>query len=287
MRRIALLAALAAGLVLAFGPGTALAGLFDVPDPVIVYEGSAPGMEAGVTVIRDAKTLNSVLEDLEPAPDREQLDIEHRTLLLVVGRPRENSCRETAIQEVSTRGIRARVRLVERFAEAGCACAGVPRPPRAFLVAVGRIVRRATLSPTDAVVPCTPALEKQAAAERGPELLFEASWDEDAGGRIITTAEDWQKACARMTPADRCPEVDFASHRVVLVTGRARSNGCRETRVIKAELVSDEEAAFTVEEIYPGRGQMCTQIFRAPKVFAFRVPASVIRARVTTRESRR
>jgi len=287
MHRVVLFAAVFLPCAIATGGTPARAGLFDVPDPTIVYEGTAPGMEPGVTVIRDAKALDAVIGRLEPAPDRGQLDLQHRTLLLVVGRPRENSCRETAIEEVSTRGIRARVRVVERFAEAGCACAGVPRPPRAFLVAVGRIVRRASISPTDAVVPCSRELERQAAASPGPELLFEASWDEDAGGKIITGAAEWKKACSRMSPDDRCPEVDFARHRIVLVTGRARSNGCRDTRVIKAELVSEVEAAFTVEEIYPGRGQMCTQDFRTPKVFAFRVPASVIRARVTTRESRR
>ncbi|RMF74023.1 MAG: hypothetical protein D6738_07475 [Acidobacteria bacterium] len=283
MTRLSLLAAA----MLAAGAAPAAAGLFDVPDPEIVYEGAAPGLAAGVTVIRSAQDLEKVIANLEPAPDRDRLDVKDRTLLLVVGRPRENACRETLLEEISTRGIRARVRLTERFAEKGCACAGTPRPPRAFLVAVGRIVRRATLLPTDAVVPCTPGLEQGDHGAKGPELLFEASWDDDAGGRIIADAGAWAEACARMSPADRCPEIDFDIERVVLVTGRARSNGCRETRVIKAVFASEEEAAFTVEEIYPGRGQMCTQIFRAPKVFAFRVPASVMRVRVTTRESRR
>ncbi len=278
-------ASLLAALALSAAP--AHAGLFDVPDPEIVYEGAAPGLPAGVTVLRTPEALERAIAALDPAPDRTRLDVENRTLLLVVGRPRDDSCRQTVIEEISTRGIKARIRLTERFAEAGCGCVGVPRPPRAFLVAVGRVVRRASVSPTDAVVPCTADLERRSGETRGPELLFEASWDEDAGGRIVTDPETWTQSCARMTPADRCPQVDFDRTRVVLVTGRARSNGCRETRVIKAALSSDDEAAFTVEEIYPGRGQMCTQIFRAPKVLAFRVPDSVVRVRVTTRETRR
>lgn len=260
--------------------------LFETPSPEIVYDGSAPGAAPGVTVIRDQAAFDAAIAVLDPPFGGPTPDVSDRAVLLVVGRPRENACRETALTEISTRGFRAIASLEERLPGRDCACAEVMSPPRAWLVVVGRIVRKAEIAATDVVVPCDATLSKPDANALGPVLLAEASWDQDAGPRILQTPEDLAKACAELGIADKCPAIDFDTHRGLVVTARARENGCRESRMIKTELSSPQEASFVIEEIYPRVGQVCTMLYQLPRAWVYSVPMTVERAKVVSREVR-
>lgn len=277
-----LLLAVALGLA-ATAPGLAL---FETPQPQILYDGAAPGANPGVTVIRDQAAFDAAIAVLDPPLGAASPNLAERTVLLVVGKERENACRETALTEITTRGFRATVSVEERLPARECACADVMRPPRAWLVVVGRIVRRAEIAATDTVVPCDETLTKRDAALPGPELLLVGSMDGESGGRILTTAEALAEACRAMNVADKCPTLDFATHRALILTGRARENGCRETRVILTEYTSPQEASFVVEESYPRVGQVCTMLYQEPRAWLYKVPAAVERARVVTREVR-
>lgn len=256
--------------------------LFEQPAPEIIYTGTAPGTDAGIFVIRDAEAWKDALERLDPAYGGDEPDLDDMTLLLVVGRERLDACRETRLVEVSTERRMAYARMEEVFPSKECACADVVQPPRAWVVSVSRFVRRGEIRATDIVRPCegdtapTPQLE-------GPTPIGEGLWDVEPGARIYTNANAWNEACADMELEEVCPAVDFSTQHAVAVIGRSRENGCRRTLLVQAERTSDEEVGFMIDEIYPEQGQMCTQIFRAPKVFLFAVPRSVERARVSTR----
>ena len=144
-------------------------------------------------------------------------------------------------------------------------------------------MRRARTQITDVVVECSEA--RQASEPDGPALLLQGSWDHDPGGEILDDAKTYQATLTRLGAGKRGPEVDFSTHQVLVITGRPRQNGCRKTRVVDLSVTGDEAVA-TVEEIYPGKGQMCTQLFALPKAFVYRVPRGIRRIRVTTREVR-
>jgi hypothetical protein len=57
--------------------------------------------------------------------------------------------------------------------------------------------------------------------------------------------------------------------------------------VIEATLTTPQEAEFLLEELYPDQGQLCAQVFMKPRVFIYRVPATVEKVRVTTKEGKR
>ncbi len=268
--------------VLLAASGLPASALFDQPAPEIVYTGTAPGTDSGIFVIRDAEAWKDALGRLEPAYGGDEPDFGKRTLLLVIGRERRDACRETRLVEVSTERRMAYARMEEVFPNKDCACADVVQPPRAWLVSVSRFVRRGEIQATDIVRPCEGNEAPQPQLE-GPTPIGEGLWDVEPGARIYTNAPDWNKACAEMELEQVCPAVDFATQHAVAVIGRSRENGCRRTLLVQAERTSDEEVGFMVDEIYPEQGQMCTQIFRAPKVFLFAVPRSVERARVSTR----
>ncbi|UCF67915.1 MAG: hypothetical protein JSV80_01055 [Acidobacteriota bacterium] len=254
------------------------------PEPEIVYEGSAPGLSPGVLVIRDSRSFDAAIEPLDPDLGGERPDLRKRSILRIVGRERENACRRTLLTEVETSGFNAVVRLEERVPERGCGCAGLSRPPAAWLVSVSRWVRRAEVVASDVVVSC----EQPAArpADASPVLLWEASWDHEPGARIVSSAEQYS-ALIEQAGADADPnEIDFSQSRVVAITGRPRSNSCRKTRIVDTGLEQQTEAVFTLEEIYPATGQMCAQVFMLPRMLVYRVPIGVERARTVTREVR-
>ncbi|RMG45290.1 MAG: hypothetical protein D6718_07770 [Acidobacteria bacterium] len=255
--------------------------LFQAPEPEVIYSGTAPGLEPGVTVIRDDAAFDRLVEPLDPDFGGERPDLRKRSVLLVVGRPRENGCRDTALAAVETRNMKAKVTIEERVPEPGCGCGGGARPPAAWLVTVSRLVRKATAETVEAPAECRPA----PGAER-PVLLWEGSWDHAPGAEIVADEAAYASLAKRSGLEGEPPAVDFHAHRVVAVTGRPRSNGCRRTRVVETELDGDEEAVFTLEEVYPGPGQICTQQFLLPKLFVYRVPAGVVRVRTITRERR-
>lgn len=270
----------------AFGALLPPMALFKVPEPELVYSGAAPGQESGVKVLRDAATFGQDVAPLDPDLGGDKPDLDKRTVLMVVSRPLENACRDAEIQEVSTRGIKATVRILERVPEQGCRCIGQPRPPKAWLVTVAKLVRSAELSITDVVVPCQEAVANQAAVSGIPVLLFEGSWDNSPGAEVVHEPQRFDSIVSRLGLGARAPKVDFGSQRVVAVTGRPRENSCRTTRVLGASLSSPEEALFELEEVYAGKGQMCAQVMGLPKLFLYSVPASVQRVRTTTKESR-
>ncbi|MDQ7007329.1 MAG: hypothetical protein Q9Q40_08855 [Acidobacteriota bacterium] len=259
------------------------AGLFDVPEPQLIYEGSAPGLGEGVLVIRRAEDFDRAIDLLDPGFGAQRPDMRKLTVLRIVGRPRPDACHDTVLKSVSTRNLTATVELEQRVPAADCPCSGPARPPRAWLLTVARVVRRARTQITDVVVPCSEA--RQTAEPDGPALLLQGSWDHDPGGEILDDAKTYRAALARLGAGKRGPEVDFNTHQVLVVTGRPRQNGCRKTRVVEVD-VTGAEATVTVEEIYPGKGQMCTQLFTLPKAFVYRIPRGVRQIRVTTREVR-
>ena len=261
--------------------------IFKAPEPEIAFGGSSRDTEPGVEVLRDRDSLAAAVEVLDPEPAEPLPSTRKRTVLRVVGRERENLCRETLLREVSTRGSQATVVVEERSPEAGCSCGGATRPPRAWLVTVSRAVRRAEVDLRETVVPCDLALE--GAAAEGPVMLLEGSWDEPPGATFVDDPDGYRSLLARLRLSDRGPDVDFASHSVAVVTGRSRSNGCRRTRAVAAEVDSSggrSELVVTLEETYPAPRTLCAQQFRLPRVFLYRVPASVSGARVSTREVR-
>lgn len=261
-------------------------GLFKVPEPELIYSGAAPGQVAGVKVLRDPNTFDQDVSPLDPDFGGVKPDLEKRAVLMIVSRGLENACRDAELQEVSTRGVKATVRLVEKVPEKGCTCVGQPRPSKAWLVSVARLVRSAELSITDIVVPCVEAQKNQAAVAGIPVLLYEGAWDASAGAEVVKDAARYAALVTKLGLGARAPKLDFATQHLLVVTGRARENGCRQTRVVAAALSSNEEASVDLEEVYPAKGQMCAQVMGLPKVFLYGVPTSVERVRTTTKELR-
>lgn len=264
----------------------AAAGLFSATEPELIYSGTAMGVGEGVLVIRDKAALEQALAPLAPAFDGAPPDIGKRTILRVTGRDRENGCRDTLLKEVSTRGMSATVKLEERVPGPNCVCPAEARAPRVFLVSVARAVRNAEIIKTDVVIPCSEAEAARVRAASEASLIFEGSWDAPAGADVVVEPEEYKKILGRLGIADRGPAVDFEHERIVAVTGRARENGCRKTTVTAARIVGTEDAEFEVEESYPQKGQACTQVMMQPRLFLYRVPATVMRAKLTTREVR-
>jgi hypothetical protein len=262
------------------------AGLFKVPEPELIYSGAAPGQTQGVTVLRDPATFSQDVSPLDPDFGGELPALDKRSVLMIVSRPLENSCRDAELESVSTRGSKAKVVLVERVPARECRCSGPPRPAKAWLVTVGRLVRRAELSITDVVVPCTEATKTEIAAAGVPVQLFEGSWDHSPGGEVITDFARWSTLAAKLNLGARAPSVDFNQNRVAVITGRPRENSCRQTKIVAASVPTPEEAVFEVDEVYSGPGQMCAQVIGLPRVFLYLIPSSVQRVRTTTREVR-
>ncbi len=252
-------------------------------EPRRIWSGTAPGRPAGVLLIRSRTEWDRVTAGLDPAYAGEMPDFGRERVLLVIGRERENPCRATVLREISVRGGEARVSIEERVPAAGCDCPGRPLPPLAWLVAVPRSVLRAGRSITDVVVPCEGARETGRRAESRPVLVLEASWDEPPGARLLTTPEQVAGVARRL--GKDLPPIDPARERLVVVTGRPRSNGCRRTRVVETG-VEGETARFVVEERYPAPGETCAMLFQLPAAFVYRVPAAVEQVVVEVREAR-
>jgi hypothetical protein len=260
------------------------AGLFKTTSPTLIYTGAGPGLDPGVLVIRDDQAYARAIEPLDPAFGGPPPKIDDVTVLRVVGRARENRCRDTALLEVSTKGTTATVQLEERVGDPKCACAPDAQPPKVFLVTVTRWVRHAQVVTKDQIVPCTVTKKDADAAPVKPALIFEGSWDGAPGSKVIIEPDEYRAALVRLGLRDRGPEVDFNKERVLALTGRSRENSCRQTKVADVRLAAPDEVVVELDEIYPGTGQACAQVFMQPRVFLYRVPASVTRARVITRE---
>lgn len=285
MRRLVLFAASCLAL-LAEVPAPSFAGLFKTPDPELLYSGSAPGLTEGVLVIRDEEAFRTAIEPLDPAYGGPAPDFKKWTVLRIVGRARESRCRDTRLTEVAVRNMAATAKLEEYLPAAECPCADDPRPPKVFLVAVGRSVRKATVEATDRVLACESAAVQSAREAEKPALLFEGAWDGEAGAKLVIDQDEYHRILVKLGIGDRGPAVDFEKHRVVAVTGRPRQNGCRKTRVREGRFEGKEEVVFEVEEDYPGKGQMCSQVMSRPRLFLFKVPATIMRAKVVTHENR-
>jgi hypothetical protein len=284
-RRQALVAALC---VLFAAPATAgLRDLLEPPEPKVLYVGTAPGLEPGALVVRDPEHLERALAPLDPPYGGAAIDVDDWSLIRVVGEPRESGCRQTLLRAIQTRklGRTAVVRLEEQVPEKGCRCVGSPRPPRAWLVSVGRSVRQARVEATEEVIPC-----RELSGEvvlREPERVYEGSWDGQPGTEIVASEAEYEDLVDRLALGERAPAVDFAEQRLIVVSGQPRQNGCRRTELVEAVIGEDaREARFVIEETFASPGQACPQVYLSPKVFLYRVPASVERAQLTTRERR-
>ena len=265
-----------------------LFGLFSAPEPEVVYKGSLPGGEPGVQVFRDAGGLPEALARLDPAFSGTPPDILERTVLVVTGRPRENACRDSALTEVSTRGSTATVTVEESAVPEGCACPPGDRPPAAWVVTVSRYVKKAQVETKEIPIACpSPDSQRVRDAVETPVLLLESAWDDAAGSKILTDDASYRAMMKKLNVEHRAEQVDFTQFRVVVLTGRARENSCRSTSVIESKLATPQEAEFLIEESYPDKGQMCAQVFMKPRVFIYRVPATVEKVRVTTKEGKR
>lgn len=265
-----------------------LFGLFSAPEPEVVYKGSQPGGEPGVQVFRDPAGLAEALARLDPAFAGTPPDVLERTVLIVTGRPRENACRESALTEVSTRGTSATVTVEESVVPEGCDCPPGDRPPAAWVVTVSRFVKKAQVETKEVPIACpAPDSPRVRDAVATPVLLLESAWDDVAGSKILTDDASYRAMMKKLNVEHRAEQVDFAQFRVVVLTGRARENGCRSTQVIEARLATPQEAEFLIEELYPDKGQMCAQVFMKPRMFIYRVPATVEKVRVTTKEGTR
>lgn len=276
---------LAVALTLSAAALPAPAGLFSA-EPELIYTGAGAGVGEGVLVLRDEAALQQALQPLDPAFGGPAPDISKRTVLRIAGRPRENRCRDTALLEVSTRGIKATIKLEERVPAAECPCAADARPPKVYLVTVARSVRNAEIVKTDVVVPCAPQEVAKAKAAREATLVFEGAWDGSPGAKVVIEQAEYKALLGKLGIGDRGPAIDFEKERLIAVTGRPRENGCRRTSVLAAKVVGPEEVEFEVEEVYGAKGQACAQVMMQPRLFLYRVPASVMRAKVTTRETR-
>lgn len=276
-------------LALALGTGCqTIREKFEAPEPELLYSGTAPGLPVGVLVIDDPKAFDQAVDPLDPDFSGVRPAIPDVSVLRIVGRERADACRDTKLDRVSTSGRTATVYLTERVPAAGCPCPGVSLPPRAWLVAVTGWVTRARREVTDIVVPCDEIEDTEVSAKaEGVVQLLESSWQEPPGGRILTSQDEYKAVLDKLGVGSRAEAVDFSDHRVAVVTGRPRENGCRKTRVVAAQLATTEEAVFTVEEIYPGPGQLCTQVFQPARVFLYRVPSTVTRVRIVTEETKR
>jgi hypothetical protein len=265
-----------------------LFGLFGAPEPEVVYKGSLPGGEPGVQVFRDTTGLSDALARLDPAFAGTVPDILERTVLVVAGRLRENACRESALTEVSTRGSSATVTIEESVVPEGCACPPGERPPAAWVLTVSRYVKKAQVETKEVPIACpAPDSPQVREAVETPVLLLESACDEPAGSKILTDDASYRAMMKKLNVEHRAEQVDFTRFRVVVLTGRARENGCRSTRVLESKLASPQEAEFLLEELYPDTGQVCAQVFMKPRVFIYRVPATVEKVRVTTKDGKR
>lgn len=269
---------------------SAHAGLFDHPDPQVIYEGTTKGLSNDGVALRDAESFRQAIRGLEPPFAGDTPDFDEYTVLRIVGRPIDDTCRSTRLTRIDTRNRRAFVYLEERIPEQPCRCEKADGSSRTWLILVGRSVRRVEIQATDVVTPCEEIAAAQPDSD-APRPVLEGDGVHDAapGAEIVITQKRLAEVCRALGLGDvNCPEVDFGDERVVVVTGRARENGCRATRLADASLVTDDEgklqARFVVEELYPGKGQICTDIMRQPKGFLFRVPADVASAKVVTRE---
>jgi hypothetical protein len=241
-----------------------------------------------VQVFRDTTGLPQALARLDPAFAGPPPDILERTVLVVAGQPRENACRESALTEVSTRGASATVTVEESVVPEGCACPPGARPPAAWVVTVSRYVKKAQVETKEVPIACpSPDSPGVRAAVETPVLLLESAWDDAAGSKILTDDASYRAMMKKLNVEHRAEQVDFTRFRVVVLTGRARENSCRSTSVIEATLTTPQEAEFLLEELYPDQGQLCAQVFMKPRVFIYRVPATVEKVRVTTKEGKR
>lgn len=271
------------GLFLGWAAAPALAAL---PEPEEIYRGTAPGLIRGILVIGDAAGFEEAVAPLDPGFGGPPPDFKKRTVLRVTGSPRINQCRDTRLLEVSTRFRTAFVKIEELIPEQGCACPAEAKPPVAWLVSVAKVVRKAELLVTDRVVPCPSQAAPRPPELASPLLILEGSWEAASGAQLVTGENEYKETLKRLGVGERGPAVDFNNFRVAVITGRARENSCRRSKMVGARLSAPEEAEFTIEETYPAKGQMCANIYTAPQVFLYRLPPSVVRVRTVTLEQR-
>lgn len=250
--------------------------IFKTKEPEQIFQAATTRLEPGVYVVRSAEEYQELMASFDGSLDAPP-DFAEATLLVIVGRDRENDCRRTEI-EVGTRFKTARVGIQEIMPGPDCECREQEPVRWVFGVLVAPFVKKAKLKETEVALDCGRAPAEAAAGPAGraePRLILSGTLVEgEAGTSLLTTEVEWTAFCARMNQAASCPRVDFASTRVAVAVGWPLQNSCRSTEQDGLVLEGDT-ARILLREIYPAPERVCAQVYGGHQVFAYQVPASV------------
>jgi hypothetical protein len=265
-------------------PAAAGVNLFKTKEPEQIFEATTTRLEPGVHVVRSEEEYREIMSAFEAGGLEEAPDFEQATLLVIVGRDRENDCRRTEI-EVGTRFKTARVRIQEIMPGPGCECRAQEPVRWVFGVLVAPFVKKAKLKESTVALDCGAAVQPATAAGPvEPQVILSGTLVEgEAGASLLTTEVEWSAFCARMNQAASCPAVDFSAARVAVAVGQPLQNACRSTEQDGASL-EGSVARLTLREIHPSPDRMCAQVYGGHQVFAFLVPASVTAVELDSRK---
>jgi hypothetical protein len=265
-------------------PAAAGVNIFKTKEPEQVFEATTTRLEPGVHVVRSEEEYREIMSAFEGGGLDEAPDFEEATLLVIVGRDRENDCRRTEI-EVGTRFKTARVGIQEIMPGPGCECRAQEPVRWVFGVLVAPFVKKAKLKESTVALDCGAAVQPATAAGAvEPQVILSGTLVEgEAGASLLTTEVEWSAFCARMNQAASCPAVDFSADRVAVVVGQPLQNACRSTEQDGVSL-EGSVARLAVREIHPSPDRLCAQVYGGHQVFAFLVPGSVTAVELDSRK---
>ncbi len=126
-----------------------------IPHRLIFATATHVEVPSQVLLAKDKEQLKRILNRLEVGhPDRDfgrfdvRLDTAMRRFLVIIGRPRNNGCRETkflCVQHGEDRDRRVQAAIVEFAPGCGCVCTDVAKGSAVFVVAVPSWVESADL----------------------------------------------------------------------------------------------------------------------------------------------
>jgi hypothetical protein len=266
-------------------PADAGLNLFKTKEPEQIFEAATTHLEPGVHVVRSEAELREIMTAFEGDGLDQPIDFEQATLLVIVGRDRDNDCRRTEI-EVGTRFKTARVGIQEIMPGPECECRAQEPVRWVFGVLVAPFVKKAKLEESTVSLDCgaAPAEAPAGAGPVEPEVILSGTLVEgEAGASLLTTQVEWSAFCARMNQAASCPRVDFSTARVAVIVGQPLQNACRSTEQ-DGVIIEEGVARFALREIHPSPDRMCAQVYGGHQVFAFRLPASVTQVELDSRK---
>jgi len=284
LRRLPALLIVVALVALA-APAGAGVNIFKTKEPEQIFQAATTRLEPGVLVVRSEEEFREIMQTFEGEGLDQPPDFEEATLLIIVGRDRDNDCRRTEIG-VGTRFKGARVGLQEIMPGPECECRAQETVRWVFGVLVAPFVKKAKLKETTVSLDCGAAAAEVAtgAGPVEPQVILSGTLVEgEAGASLLTTEIEWTAFCARMNQAASCPRVDFSAARVAVVVGQPLQNACRST---EQDGVTIEEgvARIALREIHPSPDRLCAQVYGGHQVFAFLLPASVAEVELDSRK---